>query len=325
VIKDRLQSGEVLVLDGAIGTELENHGIPQLHDASWAECLVTHPEIVQKVHEDYVKAGADIITTNTYSSGPNVLRKINQGAEIEKWNSVAVELARRARDNAQLDRDIYVAGSVSAFGNGAMRYQGLKDGIQWGETEASILKSNFLQQIDILVKAGVDFILLELLGAGVDDIQLAVETTSGCDVPICLALSGIVFPDDDEIWLQTTDGESGLAKSDRFADAIERISSQNLLALLTHHLEIDLVNQALAEIKRQWQGPAGVYPNRTGHWNGKQWVFVENVTPDGYAELAKDWVNEGAQIIGGCCGVSPAHISAVSEILKENPTPSISN
>ena len=322
MIKDRLQSGKVLVLDGAIGTELENHGIPQLHDASWAECLATHPEIVQKVHEDYVKAGADIITTNTYSSGPNILRKINQADNIQKWNSTAVELAKRARDNVQQEREIYLAGSVSAFGNGAMRYLGVNDGIQWGETDASIVKSNFLEQIDILIKAGVDFILLELLGAGVEDIQLAVETTSACDVPVCLALSGIVFPDDDEIWLQTTDGESGLAKSDRFTDAIERIREQNLLAVMTHHLEIDLVSQALAEIKMQWHGPTGVYPNRTGHWNGKQWVFVEDLTPSGYAELARRWVNEGAQIVGGCCGVGPGHISAVSEMLKEKPVPS---
>ena len=149
MIKDRLQSGEVLILDGAIGTELESHGIPRLHDASWAECLATHPRIVQKVHEDYVQAGADIITTNTYSTGPNVLRKIDQADNIKKWNRSAVELARRARDSTEDVREIYIAGSVSAFGNGAMHYKGVTDGIKWGESDPSILKSNFIEQMAI--------------------------------------------------------------------------------------------------------------------------------------------------------------------------------
>ena len=313
MIKNRLQAGEVLILDGAIGTELENHGIPQEHDASWAECLVSHPEIVQKVHEDYVHAGADIITTNTYSSGPNVLRKINQADNIQSWNKTAVELALRARDGAEPNREIYIAGSVSAFGNGAMPYQSVKDGIQWGEDDPAVRKSNFLEQIDILVNAGVDLILLELLGARVKDIQLALETASTCEVPVCLALSGIVFPEDDEIWLQTTDGESGLAKSDRFADAVKITLNAYLLAVLTHHLEIALVSKALGEIKSYWHGPAGVYPNRTGHWDRNKWVFVEEVTPAAYAELAKQWIAEGAQIIGGCCGVAPEHIRALTK------------
>ena len=322
MIKDRLQSGEVLILDGAIGTELENHGIPQLHDASWAECLETHPQIVQKVHDDYIQAGADIITTNTYSTGPNVLRKIKQADNIRNWNRSAVDLARRARDSALDTREIYIAGSVSAFGNGAMHYEGIKDGIKWGESDPSILKSNFIEQTEILVEAGVDFVLLELLGARLEDIQMVIETTSNCEIPVCLSLSGIVFPDEDTIWLQTTDGSSGLARSQVFKEAIDVVSKQDLLALLAHHLEIDLVSKAIEEIKSRWQGTTGVYPNRTGHWDGKRWIFVEDVTPQIYANLAKQWISQGAQIIGGCCGVTPDHISAVSRELRGKSTPS---
>ncbi|MBT5433124.1 MAG: homocysteine S-methyltransferase family protein [Alphaproteobacteria bacterium] len=117
---ERLAQGEILVLDGATGTELEVRGAPQTSDAAWADCSATHPEIVCAVHEDYIRAGADIITTNTYSTGPHVLRQMGRDEVIAPWNIASVALARKAVAQAAPDREILIAGSASAYGNGAM-------------------------------------------------------------------------------------------------------------------------------------------------------------------------------------------------------------
>ena len=320
MIKERLLAGEVLVLDGAIGTELENKGIPEVHDASWAECLETHPETVLEVHRDYVRAGADIITTNTYSSGPGALTRIGQDKNIKSWNRRAVELAKKACAEVADERDIYVAGSISGFGNGVMQYQGLNDTIDWGEPDKGQVKENFQMQADILVEAGVDLLLLELLGARTEDIQIAIDIATAFTVPVILALSAVACTEGSSLCLQIVDGSNGLANKERFGEAIALMNKQNLLAVLSHHLEIEHVPQALADIRQNWSGPMGVYPNRTGHWTGKKWVFSEEVAPQHYASLAKQWTDSGAQIIGGCCGVTPAHIAAAKENVIQSTT-----
>lgn len=121
-VMERLCSGNLVVLDGATGTELEARGSPQSSDASWADCSVTNPEIVCSVHEDYVRSGADVITTNTYSTGPHVLRQMGREDAIAPWNRASVAIARDAISKAAGGREVLVAGSVSAYGNGAMRH-----------------------------------------------------------------------------------------------------------------------------------------------------------------------------------------------------------
>ena len=96
-LRNRLSAGELLILDGAIGTELERRGVPSTGDAAWAQALATDPDLVYAVHADYLRAGANVITTNTYSNGAHVLEKIGRLDEFERWNKLAVDLARQAR------------------------------------------------------------------------------------------------------------------------------------------------------------------------------------------------------------------------------------
>ncbi len=81
-LRNRLSAGELLILDGAIGTELERRGVPSTGDAAWAQALATDPDLVYAVHADYLRAGANVITTNTYSSGAHVLEKNRQVGRI---------------------------------------------------------------------------------------------------------------------------------------------------------------------------------------------------------------------------------------------------
>ena len=113
-LEHRIQDGEVIILDGATGTELEKRGVP-MDEAAWcAAALATHPEAVHSVHEDYILAGADVIITNTFPAAKHVLEEAGLGVRFRELNARAVELAREARENVAED-EVYIAGSISTF------------------------------------------------------------------------------------------------------------------------------------------------------------------------------------------------------------------
>lgn len=92
-LEQRIEDGEVIILDGATGTELEKRGVP-MDEAAWcAAALATHPEVVRSVHEDYILAGADVIITNTFPAAKHVLEEAGLGGRFRELNARAVELA----------------------------------------------------------------------------------------------------------------------------------------------------------------------------------------------------------------------------------------
>src|SRR5208282_1922689 len=100
LLQERLDRGEVIILDGAIGTQLQEMGLPIYKTAWAATALQTHPATVQFMHEAYVKAGTDILTTNTYASARHNLEPLGLGELTGELNRRAVLLAREARDRA---------------------------------------------------------------------------------------------------------------------------------------------------------------------------------------------------------------------------------
>lgn len=313
---ERLRAGEPVLLDGANGTELEARGAPQTSDASWADCSATHPEIVRAVHEDYVRAGADIITTNTYSTGAHVLRKMGKEDVIAPWNRASVEIAREAIANAADEREVLIAGSASAYGNGAMRYPSIDGEHIWGEDDPDVLADNFREQIGVLVEAGVDIVLLEFLAATAADIEVGVATALTFGKPVIASLSATV-DEKGEVILTNISERSEVTHGDQtVVDTVRRIAGSGVDAICAMHSEIDEIDAILPAIRTAWDGPLGAYPNRTGYWDGRQWVFTEQVTPEGYAGRARRWTELGASVIGGCCGTTPAMIEAVARTLK---------
>lgn len=315
-VMERLCSGGLVVLDGATGTELEARGSPQSSDASWAECSVTNADIVRGVHEDYVRSGADVITTNTYSTGPHVLRQTGREDAIAPWNRASVAIARDAISSAAGGREVLVAGSVSAYGNGAMRYPSMDGRFTWGEDDPDLLGANFHEQIAILVEAGVDLVLLEFLGATADDIEIGVGRALAFDRPVVASLSAAVDGEGRAVLTTVTPQSDVGSTGTTAAEAVRRIAFSGVTAICAMHSEIDEIETILPAIRSEWGGPMGAYPNRTGFWNGRHWVFTEDVTPGDYARKARRWVELGASIIGGCCGTTPAMIEATSARLR---------
>ena len=99
-LEQRLAGGDVVILDGATGTELERRGVPMDGQAWSATANLTHPDVVRSVHEDYIRAGADVIITNTFATARSLLDAAGLGERVVEVNRRAVELAREARDQA---------------------------------------------------------------------------------------------------------------------------------------------------------------------------------------------------------------------------------
>ena len=112
-LKTRIDDGEVIVLDGAIGTELQAMGVP-MHPASWCgPGNYTHPATVRQMHERYIKAGADVITTNTFNTLRPALEASGYSELVREVNVRGVDAAREAIDRAAGDKPVYIAGSIS--------------------------------------------------------------------------------------------------------------------------------------------------------------------------------------------------------------------
>ena len=306
-LQENLAEGDVVVLDGGNGTELERCGVPMDDEVWCAAALGTHPQEVRRIHEEYIHAGADVITTNTYSSARFALAMSGLDDNTEAWNRRAVELAIEAREGSELDRPVWVAGSVAPYGS-------------WKTVDLDELRRGFAEQAQILVDSGVDLLIIENLNRPVEVVIAGVEETAGLGVPVWAAVSCMEDTESGRLMLGM---EESRAHSDHtrrrafspLSEAVQQIGESGSSALLMMHSELVVTLGAVDEIRAGFAGPVGAYPN-AGYWQMPNWTFVDEVAPDSFAEQARSWVEAGAQIIGGCCGIGPDHIRALSAAFR---------
>lgn len=302
-LQTRLANGDILILDGATGTELERLGAP-MHSGVWcAVATETNPELVRQVHLNYIAAGADIITTNTYASGRASLAKSGLDEKFLSLNQAAVALAHEAREEAAADRSIYIAGSIAPFD-------------LWGEYDAATMRATYREMVDLLAEGNVDLLMLEMLGTDVDNTIIAIEEASQADLPVWVSLSCLDEPETGELYLGAREHAATDATFDydyeRFDSAIQRIMAAGGSVLSTMHSETHLGRKAVEVMAGNWTGPMGVYPN-AGYWQRPNWTFIDEISPDYFWQEAQAWIDGGVQIVGGCCGTGPEHVRAVVE------------
>lgn len=293
-LERRLAGGDVLILDGATGTELEKRGTT-MDDAAWcAAALVTHPEVVREVHEDYIRAGADVIITNTFPAARHVLEPAGLGGRFRELNVRAVELAREARENAAKD-EVWVAGSISTFS--ARHDNSLAP-------TGQVARANYREQAEVLAEAGVDLIALEMM-RDIEQATYAVEAAVSTGLPVWIGFSckrngdGTVV-----LW----DGEHTLE------EALEEIPVSDVALVSVMHTLVEDAASALREVMGRWNGPVGAYPH-SGKFIMPNWQFTDMISPEDFAEKALGWLDLGARVVGGCCGIGPEHIKALGERL----------
>jgi S-methylmethionine-dependent homocysteine/selenocysteine methylase len=302
----RLADRELVIIDGGTGTQLQVEGVP-MDDETWSgRANLEHPDIVQSVHEAYVRAGAEVIIANTFAANRAALGPGGLGARVAEANHNAVRAALAARE-AAAGRPVAVAGSMSSFCSIAMHGRGTPAG-ELGSAEDPRFPSlaDYREQAALLADAGVDLIALELMeapGYGRAAIQAAAET----GLPVWLGISPIRL-DDGSLG---TDPELGSGLS--FGELIRRLAAPGLAAVTVMHAKPEVAQEAIGVIRQYFAGPIGVYAE-SGDWAAPNWVF-NGLSPEEYLLEAAGWVDAGAQIIGGCCGVGPDHIRVLADRL----------
>ena len=299
-LENKLTSSEVVILDGGMGAELEKFGASIDKDLWSGRCSIDNPEIVREVHQNFVNSGADVITTNTYASTPISMKEYGYDGYIEDWNNASVKIARQVADSS--DREVAVAGSVSTCGS-------------WDKIEPKLLKPGFDQQISILSDAGVDLIILEAMTSSTRTIEAILECSNKTNLPVWLSISCALDRELNKLMLgyQESINYSKAFFYDDFEIAINKFTSMHDGPILVAHTDFKITNQAVKEIRKNHKGIIGAYPNN-GFFEKPHWNTAEIILPKNYCEEAKLWIESGAQIIGGCCGIGPSHIKSLSDL-----------
>jgi methionine synthase I (cobalamin-dependent) len=270
--------------DGAMGTLLLDRGVPVDHCLE--ELCLSEPDRILAVHEEYVAAGARVIETNTFGANRVRLSRFGLEDRTAAINKAAVRLARKAVRG----KEICIAGSVGPLGISSHEAE-----------ERGIDRSScFREQIAALTEADVDLIFFETF-LNFEEMEIALRATPKSD---CIVVS--LFACEPEARLQ-----SGMPLVDAFARCRElgaRIVGANCL------------NGPRAMVQLFEKLPAGdllaAYPN-AGYPRYTEGRYVYPTDPDYFANAAREMAAQGARLIGGCCGTTPAHIAAVSKMLVD--------
>ncbi len=274
---------DVLVVDGAMGTQLYERGI--LYSACFEELVVSRPEVVRKVHEDYLRAGAQLLETNTF--GANALRLEKHGLQgrVRELNLAAASLAREVAGQRA-----YVAGAIGPSG------YFLGEALE-GDLER--VRSALLAQAEALMEADVDALVIETMRQSVE-VRIAIEAAreaSGGRVPVVAHVS---LDENGRMADGTTSGEIGKMMRDWGADVIGVNCSDgpmNVLASVEPMLALGLPVSAV---------PNAGLPRRVD----ERLVYVS--TPEYFGVYARRMFKLGVRMVGGCCGTTPEHIKRVA-------------
>lgn len=297
-IKQRLDSGDIVVLDGGTGTELQRRGA-KMNPASWCgPASIDNSDLLTQIHLDYISAGADVITANTFASSRLMLTEAGFGDRVEEINRIAVEAALRARDLAPAGRNIAVAGSLShmvPIAEGAAVADLSKTPSQGQISEA------FFELANVLKNSGVDHIMLEMMYEPTR-VPLALEAALSTGLPVWFGLSA----------RRSTNGSavSFHPFEDLALDEITRfIPATGVDVVGVMHTGAEVVSDCLATIRKTFDGPLSAYPD-SGYFEMPDWQFVDLIEPARLETFYQQWMTEGTQVIGGCCGLTVEHIKA---------------
>ena len=294
-----------MILDGANGTELERLGVRMDQDVWCARAIEDCPDKVHEVHRRYIDAGADVVTTNSYSATREAMQRYGLAAHFEEWNRRSVRIALEERDRSSRAESVVVAGSVSSYG-------------RFGHLDRETMSGHFRAQGEILVDEGVDLLILETLGSTARTIKAMVNSTGDLGVPVWVSVSCVRHRDTGAVMLGIEESSEASHVAETYgplAEAVREIMSVGGSAVLMMHSVRDVTEDAVKVLRRTYSGPVGAYPN-AGFWTRPNWAFVDQVSPDEYLADARRWVEAGAAIVGGCCGVGVEHIRALAEGLQ---------
>ena len=282
----RLDDGPLLA-DGAIGTVLHDRGVPWGH--SLDDVTRTDRELVLQMHLDYLRAGAGLITTNTFGANRVRLREHGLEESVRHLNLHAVKVAREARE--VVGTTAFVAGAV-----GAIARQGESIGARRAE-----LRDAYAEQVAALVEGGADLVHLETFG-DLADLELAIEAVrSTCDLPVIASMS---FDHDLRAGGDRTPEEVATRLTELGVDVIGINCSVG-----PHH-----ALQVVERFRDAGAAHVSVMAN-AGMATRRATTFLYHATPEYFASYVGRFLDAGAVLVGGCCGTTPHHVRSMADSL----------
>jgi len=276
----------IVLFDGAIGTMLYSRGI--YINRCFDELNLSRPELVKEIHNKYIRAGSEVIETNTF--GANRF-KLNAHGFDEEVSSINYQGARIAREEA--GEDIWVAGSIGPLG---IRIE------PWGPTSIEEARDVFKEQAKALYDGGVDIFILETF-YDLGEIQQAIIAVKEiCDLPV---IAQMTIGDDGNSLYGTT--------PEHFAKRLSEWGSDVVGINCSVGPQIMLI--ALEKMVRVADKPISIQPN-AGVPRNIEGRNIYLVSAEYMAEYTKRFIQTGAKIIGGCCGTTPEHIRAMRDAIQ---------
>lgn len=306
-LERRLDVGDLVVLDGGTGTELERRGVPMNPDAWCGPANLEHAAVLEAIHRDYIAAGADVITANTYASSRLMLEPAGYGDQFEVINRIAVAAAHRAAKASGRD-DVLVAGSLSQM-LPVVKDQAITDLARVPSLDD--MTKAFEELAALHRDEGCDLILLEMMRHP-ERAKAAISAATATGLPVWVGFSV----------RRGADGRilSFAQEQDiPFEDLVAVLADQDVAAAGIMHSPSDIISEAMAILRDVHDGPLLAYPD-SGYFKMPHWQFEDIIAPDAFRHFAAEWIAEGVTIIGGCCGLSPEHIEAIAP-LKECTAP----
>ncbi len=298
-IQNKLDSGQAIILDGGTGTDIQRRGAPMSGETWCAEVNLSHPEIVRAVHEDYIAAGADIITANTFASSALSFNHYGRDEDLLKIDSAAVAIAKRAVGS----KHVAVAGSVSTMRPVKPGTDRTLKSREWPEAQARDL---FRRKVENLQRAGVDLLMMEMM-RDVDYSVYATEAAIATGLPVWVGIS---------VERGKAGKLVGFGREDQLLDEVaKRLAVTRPAVMNIMHTSANDTGEALEILRKYWKGPMGVYPE-CGYFKSPDWNFVDVIAPGDLVAKSHDWQKLGATIFGGCCGIGPDHIAALAKEFK---------
>ena len=286
---ERLQK-RVLLCDGAMGTLLYSRGVS--YYKCFDELNLSNLKVVQKVHQDYIKAGAEIIETNTF--GANRFKLATHGFE-ERVRDINLKGAKIAREAREIEgKDIFVAGSIGPIGQRIHPF---------GDITLKQVRESFLEQAEGLLEGGVDLFMVETIS----DLREMKEAVSAirsiCQLPIIASM---------------TFGEDGKTLMGNIPEEVAEVLDKLEIEVIGANCSVGplKIYEVIQIMKGKTEKFISAQPN-AGFPHFVEGRFIYLSSAEYMAEYAERFIRSGVNIVGGCCGTTPEHIKKMSQVIKK--------
>jgi len=289
-----LQSG-LIICDGAMGTELQKRGLGKgVTPDSWN---ITHPDQVMDVHKAYIQAGASAILTNTFGSNTMRLGK-NKEYTVQQLNHAGAEIARKCAEDSVL-----VLGDVGPTG--------FEDQLPpYGTTSREVFYDSFKDQAMALAEASVDAIIIETMSSIAEALIAVQAVKENTVMPLICSMTFARPPASRPNDLRTPWGDEVPDIIDTITNAGADVLGSNCGDLVEEMPQLTKMMREITKLPLIFEVNAG-RPRVDDEYR-----TIYSLEPEAFAEIIMQIVDNGANIVGGCCGTNPDHIKAISDCLN---------